>query len=327
MSLRLALSRMRGANYDKLRAFIREDAALAGKPKLLILADILYCTLRYGAAFHDYHTLRFYKLSARERDTFITMGVNVKVVKQCNDINKRPIFEAKTLFNKTFDKYLKRRWVNVHETERDSFVTWLDDQPVVFAKRDFSSSGKDVVRFETKDFPDAGAFYDKLVAERFDLVEEAIHQHPFMSGIYPGSVNTMRLVTMLKDGESHLIFGILRVAIEGFVDNLNAGGCCCVIDCQEGVISSDAMTLDMRYLETHPVTGFRFKGSRFPMWEESVAMVNEAAKVCPDVRYTAWDVALTPDGPVFVEGNYHPGYGLLQLPDQIGKKADLFRYL
>ena len=40
----------------------------------------------------------------------------------------------------------------------------------------------------------------------------------------------------------------------------------------------------------------------------------KAALVCPEVGYVGWDIAVTPDGPVLVEGNEFPGHCLYQLP-------------
>ena len=37
-----------------------------------------------------------------------------------------------------------------------------------------------------------------------------------------------------------------------------------------------------------------------------------AAKRLPQERYIGWDVAFSVNGPVIVEGNQYPGYGILQ---------------
>ena len=42
----------------------------------------------------------------------------------------------------------------------------------------------------------------------------------------------------------------------------------------------------------------------------------------PQVRFVAWDVAITPDGPVFIEGNSFPSHAIPQFaahfPDGVG---------
>ena len=41
-------------------------------------------------------------------------------------------------------------------------------------------------------------------------------------------------------------------------------------------------------------------------------MCKKAALILPEVRYIGWDIAFTKEGPVMVEGNEYPGYGLIQ---------------
>ena len=46
------------------------------------------------------------------------------------------------------------------------------------------------------------------------------------------------------------------------------------------------------------------------------------AKTVPQMRFVAWDVAITPDGPTFIEGNSFPSHAIPQFaahfPDGIG---------
>ena len=74
--------------------------------------------------------------------------------------------------------------------------------------------------------------------------------------------------------------------------------------------------------EYHPMTGKRIPGTQIPYWEEAKAMCLEAMKAVPQVRFVAWDVAITPDGPVFIEGNSFPSHAIPQFaahfPDGIG---------
>ena len=53
-------------------------------------------------------------------------------------------------------------------------------------------------------------------------------------------------------------------------------------------------------------------------------MLKKAAKEVPEVAYVGWDIAITPEGPVLIEGNTTPGYRYYQIPahmqDNIGNK-------
>ena len=63
-------------------------------------------------------------------------------------------------------------------------------------------------------------------------------------------------------------------------------------------------------------------GTQIPYWDEVKRMCLDAMHVVPQVRFVAWDVAITPDGPVFIEGNSFPSHAIPQFaahfPDGIG---------
>lgn len=40
----------------------------------------------------------------------------------------------------------------------------------------------------------------------------------------------------------------------------------------------------------------------------------KAAAIIPHIGYVGWDIAVTPDGAVLIEGNNDPGYTAYQLP-------------
>jgi hypothetical protein len=43
------------------------------------------------------------------------------------------------------------------------------------------------------------------------------------------------------------------------------------------------------------------------MWDEVVAFLDRAARELPTVPYVGWDIAVGPNGPILVEGNWTPG--------------------
>ncbi|MBY0396350.1 MAG: hypothetical protein K2X91_07755, partial [Thermoleophilia bacterium] len=59
----------------------------------------------------------------------------------------------------------------------------------------------------------------------------------------------------------------------------------------------------MREVSPTSAAGLPAAGARLPLWGDAVALVRRAAPVFLPMRCVGWDVALTPDGPVIVEGN------------------------
>lgn len=78
------------------------------------------------------------------------------------------------------------------------------------------------------------------------------------------------------------------------------------IDLETGIISGVGANKSGEVYEIHPMTGKRIPGTQIPYWDEVKAMCLKAMHVVPQVRFVAWDVAITPTGPVFIEGNSFP---------------------
>jgi hypothetical protein len=55
--------------------------------------------------------------------------------------------------------------------------------------------------------------------------------------------------------------------------------------------------------ERHPQTGVPFEGFDVPFWDEARRLVERAALAMLPLRTIGWDVALTDEGPVLIEGN------------------------
>ena len=72
----------------------------------------------------------------------------------------------------------------------------------------------------------------------------------------------------------------------------------------------------------HPITGTKIKGFQIPFWKEAKEMVVEAAKLSSHVRYVGWDVGMSVNGPVLIEGNQFPGHDIYQVAEKI-KDGDI----
>ncbi len=135
------------------------------------------------------------------------------------------------------------------------------------------------------------------------------------------SVNTIRVATLLGDKKRRHRLRYIRIGNGKVMDNVDCGGMAAPINLDTGVISGGRDKAG-EVLNSHPMTGKRIPGTQIPYWEEVKAMCLKAMHVVPQVRFVAWDVAITPDGPVFIEGNSFPSHAIPQFaahfPDGIG---------
>ena len=70
-------------------------------------------------------------------------------------------------------------------------------------------------------------------------------------------------------------------------------------------------------VERHPDTGAPIAGHRLPCWAETMALATAALDAAHDRPSIGWDVAITDDGPVLVEGNTLSNPDIAQAPTGI----------
>ena len=77
--------------------------------------------------------------------------------------------------------------------------------------------------------------------------------------------------------------------------------------------------------EVHPDTGQPVMGFEITQWSELCDLTHQAASVFPGIRTQSWDVALTDQGPVFVEVNFGGDLNLAQLAYGEGVLDEAYR--
>lgn len=294
--------------------------------KFEIFMDMQKCARRYGAGYMDYDLFEMYNLTDEQRETYLTRGRNNNIVTKYCDLSVIHYFKNKNEFNTIFNKYLKRDWIKVKGTPKVDVIKFLEKHSIFMAKPIDGGCGKGIEKIKTANYKSLDELYGYLIKsqENFEL-EELINQHPDVAKIYPNSINTVRIVTVVttKQGkslltipkdqrkgvelESHIICAYFRIGNEGrCVDNFNSGGMVAPIDEKTGIVSQLAIDKQKNIYEKHPQTGEIIKGFKFQYWEEALELCKQASKEIPEMGYVGWDVAFTPEGPLFVEGNEFP---------------------
>ena len=301
-----------------------------GRTKLFF--DVVKCGLKYGAGYKDYELCEWWNLNDSQRATYVTRGINNTIVTLLNNKDFYHILDNKIEFNKTFSNYLGRKWLDMQAATTEDFKAFLQGLDIIISKPSEEACGRGVEKLNVADYPSAEALFEHLKSINSGLVEEFVVQHEAVAKLYPLSVNTYRIVTVLTDGVPHIVYAFIRIGNGGrFVDNINAGGMAAPINIETGVIEYPAFDKDSIYYETHPYTNCPIKGYQLPQWEKAVETVLSAATVVPEVGYVGWDIAATKDGVVMIEGNPFPGHDILQMPphvpDKIGMLPQFKKYI
>ena len=161
-----------------------------------------------------------------------------------------------------------------------------------------------------------------------------IENHVDIKKINPSSLNTLRLVTCRrKDGTLELWDpGMMRIGrANANVDNFAKGGIGVGIDLS-GRLKKYGYSHDreLNYVKTqsHPDSKVPFEGYPVPFYAESVELALKAHALFPRLLTVGWDVAVTQDGPMLVEGNHDWDIEMLQVVHQkgaVGRFREIYR--
>ena len=152
------------------------------------------------------------------------------------------------------------------------------------------------------------------------LVEELISQHEAITEMYADAVNTIRYITL--NGKP--LGAVFRMGVNGSaVDNASSGGIYAEVDLNTGILITPAFRYNGEKFLVHPDSGNVILGYQIPKWDECRKIVEQASHQIEGIPLIGWDIAVTPDGPVFVEVNEAPDLFILQQPRQRGVRKRL----
>ncbi|WP_066190759.1 sugar-transfer associated ATP-grasp domain-containing protein [Gracilibacillus timonensis] len=111
----------------------------------------------------------------------------------------------------------------------------------------------------------------KDILTSFDQViaQEVVESHQFMKNITTSTINTLRVVTLLVEGEPVLLSTLLRMGKEGSrLDGVSTGGVIAVVN-TSGFLEESAVQLDQTIRKQHD-SGFIFKDKKIPSYKKWV---------------------------------------------------------
>jgi hypothetical protein len=295
------------------RLGVRNMIRIAGKitaeykiPRIVILADMVQCSVRYYAGYYDYHEWDYHLMKHKERVTYLTRPQANQLTLRYNNVEFAHFFRNKVHFNEVFSDYLGREWLDVRETTVDELKEFVTKHKRVFLKDPENLGGYGLEKVEAKDVDDYDAFHARLLAQNQFLVEQFITQHAELERLAPGSVNTLRLITFFDGTTPHILAHAFKMGAGADLDNFGQGGIQTTVY-DDGLLPYGAFSKEGDKYTIHPISGVSIVGFTVPFYAEALELVKTLSQKIPEVPYIGWDVAITPTGPIVIEGNYNSG--------------------
>lgn len=304
--------RLFSMNYMQMFKIIKKVHNRSKKNSISIFFDMILCSIKYKSGYMDYYVFNFENLTNYQRSTFITRGINNSYIKYLNNSEYYHNFDNKLEFNKIFEQYLNRDYLDLTKCDAEDFELFINKHNTFMAKPTNGLCGKGIEKITVNKNTNIKKLYNDLLNNKQILIEEFVIQSDDMNRLFPNSVNTLRLVTANVNNKTTVLFRAIRIGNgENVVDNFNHGGMYSVIS-EDGIITKPAIDKEGNIYEVHPVTNTKIVGFKIPYFKEALDMVIKASKVIPEVGLVGWDISITNNGPVMIEGNQLPGYDIYQ---------------
>ena len=171
-----------------------------------------------------------------------------------------------------------------------------------------SGSGRSIVFWNSDKDKELIAEFLNDAKEKDYIIQAIIEQHPDLDRIHKGSINSIRIVSILMPEGVYILSSNLRMGVDNSrIDNVTAGGISAGIK-EDGVLNDYATTYYTgERIQRHP-QGLVFKGYKVPAYEKAVALVKHAAPLIPHFRLVAWDIAIDKnEDALLIEANMRKG--------------------
>ena len=217
-----------------------------------------------------------------------------------HDVN-RPI----TVFHKYNGLYQDKNYVRI--TQAEAVKKARDSGEIILKKARFSMGGKGIM-FWNADHDDETKLIDFIQGADDIVCQEIIKQHKSTARINPSSVNTLRIMTLLFNGDIHVLSSVFRMGVNGSrVDNASSGGIVCGVK-SNGQLKDVAFSPTGQKYTSHP-GGMAFEDVIIPCYDECVKLaVSLAGRFSNLSRLISWDMAIDQAGhPMLIEFNLTVG--------------------
>lgn len=197
---------------------------------------------------------------------------------------------------------------------------WLDENylpiSVETVHSRFAAQKELVIKRATESLGGKGVYFvsgKDIATEAFRLikdikgdivVQESFQQHPAMAKLNSESVNTVRVLSLLKDNQVSILSVIIRMGINGArVDNASSGGITCGVT-ESGRLKEIAYSAAGDRFKEHPTTHLPFDSVTIPAFDELKNLVVRLHNSFPVFRLVSWDIAIDVLGrPTLIEAN------------------------
>ena len=274
----------------------------------------------YNWRSDEFFYYKYDTLSEKERESYVSDIARKSFAESVNHIDARKLLDDKWKTYETYKKYFNREACCVTKANNDGRYEELISRKNALILKPLSGTlgkGIQVVTIEDGDSRTLLRSYPNGF-----IAEEIVKQDVRMAQLHPESVNTLRIHTLQNNGVVEVFHPYIRMGRgKSVVDNAGSGGVFTSCNPETGEVLTAVDEWGNSYTN-HPDTNFPLIGFLVPCWNEAFEFAKQLALVNQNIHYCGWDLALTADGWVMIEGNARAQM-LFQISEHKGFKNEL----
>jgi hypothetical protein len=295
------------------------------KPYIIIIFELIFWIIANRGGINVYFEYELFLKGKKQRD-YIKPYQFKRIENKLNTPKYYPILEDKYFFHQILVGQGYRVPRSLYLIDHSSVFnleskTYINEEEFLlnnldgFCKVINGFGGLNIYRFAITDKKLALNDNELSISDLFTflgnrkfIIQERIIQHKDMNAINPSSINTLRMLTFKIGQTVHFYNLYLRIGINNnYVDNCYSGNIMIGVHKDTGKLfeyaySNEHDTIQYK-MDRHPQTNKVFKDYSIPFYKESVEMVKSLHVLFQQFFMIGWDIGITPEGPIVLEGN------------------------
>lgn len=229
------------------------------------------------------------------------------------DINKAEVLDDKNFYDLYFHDVRRPRTIvrkiqgnyldsDYNLISKDTVFELCEKEKELIIKPAVNSWGGAGIKF-WKNVDSKESLYADLKGDNI-VVQEIVKQHDVMAHLHEGSLNTIRIMVMIHEGEVIPLSTVVRMGVNNAkVDNASSGGIVCGVN-KDGRLKDCAYNTKAICFDKHP-QGAIFQEHVIPNFDKCIELAkNLAPRFAYLSRLQSWDIAIDHDGqPTLIEAN------------------------
>lgn len=244
-------------------------------------------------------------LSSENVDSYMLNKEYFDYIVKLNNCSNCHLLDDKLILFQRCPEFMGRAYLDLKYATKAELADFIKLHPQFVGKKNFLANAKGVYFYNR----DCDGLMQQITDNQVRFLEEYINQHPDINKLYSHSVNTIRIHTVRNSRETKIFFPIkMRIGCDDSVVDLpktSEGSYRAFINDDGQITQAFRYGCDVLKVDYHHNTNVRFADVVVPFIKEAKEYCLKAAERFPELRYIGWDIAITENGPIIVEGNAH----------------------